>query len=180
MTTRRGIKITVFFVFCIAMMSGFALFVLEGSFFVERIGVKKMEREFVKNRGVALQSSEEEIFAKVPEDAANIKMISFTLHSKDPNGYFRSGSPLSFKCVLKNEGKKESVNFRSLIRTPKGEITSVKTKLLKPGEKITLEGTYTGTEPGILIAACRGDIDAAVVETNENDNREIAVSYLLP
>ena len=110
----------------------------------------------------------------------NIAALKMGVSSKSKDGYFHVGSEAEVACDLENNGGEKMGPFHSLIRTPIGEITAASVKTLSPGEKKSLQGTLKLSQQGMLIIACRADSNEQVAESDESDNREVAVIYVLP
>lgn len=118
----------------------------------------------------------EEVMREKP--AENLAIKDFEIKSKSDDGRFRVKTPIEIKCTIENTSAAALKNFRSVIRTPLAEIASVKTAVLKPAQKFTLQGTLLAENTGVLIVACRADIEKKIDEENENDNREVVVLYI--
>lgn len=107
----------------------------------------------------------------------NIRIKEFSVRAKE-KGLFKKGGEFEVSCVLENDSEANISNFKSLMRTPKKELASEKTKILKKGESVKLTGTFVPEEAGQIIIACRADVDQKINESSENDNREIAAIYV--
>lgn len=123
--------------------------------------------------------------AAIKEDSGvnfeeNLNVKDFTIISKSSDDYFRKDSPVEVSCAIENNSNLPVENFKSLIRSNKGEISSQITEKLEPNETITLKGVWTPETSGIVYLACRTDVDAQIPEASENDNREFAAIYALP
>ena len=65
-----------------------------------------------------------------------------------------------------------------MIRTNEKEIKSVVTPTLKAGKTIIVEGSFVPENDGVLIVACRSDVDEKIEEKNEGDNKSIEALYI--
>lgn len=158
------------------LQGGFGLYAVaktRGQRDTEQINTKQMTVEQIGAKG---QKSSYQLTQE--KNKENLVAESLTIVSKSDDGVFRAGSKIEITCVLKNDSDAVLRNFRSLVRTPYEEITSVYTKTLAAGETLTLNGSFVPQNSGITVVACRGDADKETDEADETDNREIRILYI--
>jgi len=118
--------------------------------------------------------------AEIKEDKpdVNVRVTKFEVKSKEADGFFRKGKPIEVSCTYENDsekGLKSSVKF--LMRTSTTEIKAVK-QVIGAKKQLELNGTFTPDAVGVVIFACRADVDRQLLESDENDNREIVTVYV--
>lgn len=166
-TTRYFIKISVILLGSIGVLFHLNMVMLQGGIFVSRLGV-------IPARARLAASEVQQISSKV-----NIRVKNFEVKSVSDN-FFRKGQKIDVSCTLENTSDEPAKNFQSLIRIPGKDVAAKYLKILQAGEEITISGTLVLENTGILYLACRTDPDAALFESNEHDNHEIAAFYVLP
>lgn len=107
----------------------------------------------------------------------NIKVEKFSVVPKN-SSIFVKNSPIEISCEIKNQSKIAIENMNSVIRTSNGGFSIANTKTLAPDESVTIKGEFMPKESGVIVAACRADIDEQIEEENENDNREVVALYV--
>lgn len=113
---------------------------------------------------------------KIGKDSKdNIRIEEFDVSQEKP-GLFSKGAAIQFSCLIRNDSP-SSKKIKSLVRTSKKEIAA-ETRALASGEALSLKGSYTPEESGVVIVACRADVDQQISESDEKDNREIAALYI--
>lgn len=169
MTSKTKIKISALLLIPVALLMAVDMIILQGGFFVEKISIlpkrvkpAALEKNLQENGG----------------DLGNLNVKNFSIKAKSQDGLFRRGEFIEVSCTVENSSSQAVKNFRSVLRTPEKDLAQIKTNALKPGEKFNLQGSFTPENTGVLIVACRGDSEKTVEESNENDNREIAVLYI--
>lgn len=157
------------------MLAG--IFVLNIAIIGGGIFSKEQDGTTEKTRAAAFYKEFERI-NEGDKPTANVtsKDIKITTESKD--GLFRVGTPIKASCVIKNTSEETVYGFKSLLRTPNGEIDSAQMKSLKSGAEVMLKGEFVPKAQGVLIFACRTDVGKTLSETDENDNREIGAVYV--
>lgn len=108
----------------------------------------------------------------------NLSIASFVVSRTHDSGRYLQSDKIEAVCEIKNTGSQELNNFRSLIRTPTKEVISEHTNSLKPDETITFSGKVSLEEVGIIIIACRADVDKKIEEESEQDNRAVRTMYV--
>lgn len=96
------------------------------------------------------------------------------------DGFFRVGNEIKVECTVQNNSHKNPGKFHFLIRTPYGKIVSEIVRGLSPENEYKINGVVTPEKSGVLIVACRSDVDNEIDESNEMDNREVETLYVLP
>jgi subtilase family serine protease len=145
---------------------------LQGDIFVSRLGVIPARARLAAGETAPEKSN------------LNIRVKNFTFTAEAGNTeaseFFKKGTKVAVSCSIENSSSEPARNFRTLIRIPGKDVVVKHLKILKAGEEIIISGTLILENTGILYLACRADPDAALFESNENDNHEIAAMYVLP
>lgn len=166
MITKTKIKISALLLIPIALLIAIDLVILQGGFFAEKVSVLPK-----RVKPAALEKN-------LMETDLDLSVKNFLVKTKSPDGRFRRGESIEVACSVENTSMKVVKNFRSVLRTPEKDLAQIQTKTLKPGEKFNLHGSFTPENSGVAIVACRGDSEKTADESNENDNREVAVLYV--
>lgn len=166
MKTKFLLKISLVLLLSIFALLGIDFVLLQGGFSVQKVGVIPARARLAAPREEKIASNQ------------NIRIKNFTVSPTAADGIFRKNSQIKISCSFENISSVSAGNFRSLIRTPKGEIANIKTKTLRSKESMTMEGAITPETEGVLIIACRSDVQDNLEETNENDNHEVKTVYV--
>lgn len=166
MKTKFLIKISLVILLSIFALLGIDLVMLQGGFSVQKVGVIPVRARLAAPRG-----------EKTPSNL-NIRIKNFTVSPTAADGVFKKNSPIKISCSFENSSPVSAGNFRSLIRTPKGEIANIKTKILRAKDSVTMEGSVTPETEGVLIIACRSDVYDDLGESDKNDNHEVKTVYI--
>lgn len=167
MNIKYFIKISVVLLGAIGVLFHFNMVMLQGGVFVNRLGV-------IPARARLAAPEVRQISPKV-----NIRVKNFEVKSAS-DGFFRKGQKVEVACVIENSSDEQAKNFQALIRIPGKDVASQYMNALKAGGEIVLKGSFVLENSGLLYLACRADIGAALSESNENDNHEIAALHVLP
>lgn len=167
METRYLIKISAILLGSIGVLLLLDMVILQGGFFVKRLGV-------IPARARLVAGEVQETSSRI-----NIRVKNFVIKTVHPD-FFRKGQKVEVSCTIENSSSEPAKNFQSLIRIPGKDVAVEQRKLLKPGEEMVLSGTLVPETSGLLYLACRADPHGALFESNENDNHEIAALYVLP
>lgn len=161
------LKIGVILIGC--LIAAFCLFefVLSDGLFIKKIAITAPRARSAAN----------DIKKDTPD--VNLKIKKLNVSSKETDGFFRIGKPISIECSIENNSMETVYGFNAVVRTPGINIDSEYIKALGPNKEIMLEGNFTPETTGTILIACRADSNFEIAEANENDNREIFAVYVV-